>query len=75
MSDEELEAIRRRKMFELMQRSLAQKEQKEKQQDPQQELKEKKDLVLIYFLLPDALTFLIYLYSCYAYFVVVFVVV
>jgi len=58
MSDEELEAIRRRKMIELMQRSLVQKEKKEKQQDPQQELKEKKEMVLKYILLPDALNYL-----------------
>jgi DNA-binding TFAR19-related protein (PDSD5 family) len=58
MSDEELEAIKRRKMIELMQKNLAQKQQKEKQENAQSEQEEKKEMVLKYVLLPDALDYL-----------------
>ena len=58
MSDDELEAIKRRKMLELMQKTLAQKQQKEKQGNAQKELAEKKQLVLGYVMLPEALSYL-----------------
>lgn len=58
MSDEELEAIKRRKMMELMQKNLSQKQQKEKQENVQKELEEKKETVLKYVLMSDALNYL-----------------
>nr|MDO8077937.1 DNA-binding protein [Candidatus Freyarchaeota archaeon] len=58
MSDDELEAIKRRKMLELMQKTLAQKQQKEKQGNAQKELAEKKQMVLGYVMLPEALSYL-----------------
>lgn len=58
MSDDELEAIKRRKMMELMQKYLAQKQQEETQEDAQEELAEKKEMVLRYVMLPDALSYL-----------------
>ncbi|WXG40021.1 MAG: DNA-binding protein [Candidatus Freyarchaeum deiterrae] len=58
MSDEELEAIKRRKMMELMHKNLAQKQQKEKQETAQSEQEEKKEAVLKYVLLPDAQNYL-----------------
>ncbi|MEX2705093.1 MAG: DNA-binding protein [Candidatus Freyrarchaeum guaymaensis] len=58
MSDDELEAIKRRKMLELMQKTLAQKQQKEKQENVQKELAEKKQMVLGYVMLPEALSYL-----------------
>ena len=58
MSDDELEAIKRRKMLKLMQKTLAQKQQKEKQGNAQKELAEKKQMVLGYVMLPEALSYL-----------------
>lgn len=58
MSDDELEAIKRRKMMELMHKYLAQKQQEDKQEDAQKELTEKKEMVLKYVMLPDALSYL-----------------
>lgn len=58
MSDEELEAIKRRKMMELMQRNLVQKQQKEKPENTQSEYAERKEMVLKYVLLLDALNYL-----------------
>ncbi|MFB0560945.1 MAG: DNA-binding protein [Candidatus Lokiarchaeia archaeon] len=62
MSDDELETIKRRKMMELMQKYLAQKQQEDKQKDEQEdaqkELAEKKEMVLRYVMLPDALSYL-----------------
>jgi programmed cell death protein 5 len=58
MSDEELEAIKRRKMMELMQKNLAQKQEKEKQENAQSEQAERKEMVLKYVLLPDGLNYL-----------------
>lgn len=56
MSDDELEAIKRRKMMELMQK-MAEKQQENKQ-EAVNELAEKKEMVLRYILLPDALNYL-----------------
>ncbi|MEM3585959.1 MAG: DNA-binding protein [Candidatus Jordarchaeaceae archaeon] len=58
MSDEELEAIKRRKLMELMQKNLEQKQQKERQESIQKELAEKKGMVLKYILMSDALNYL-----------------
>lgn len=58
MSDDELEAIKRRKMMELMHKYLAQKQQEDKQEDAQKEMTEKKEMVLKYVMLPDALSYL-----------------
>ncbi|MHA1578277.1 MAG: DNA-binding protein [Candidatus Freyarchaeota archaeon] len=60
MSDDELEAIKRRKMLELMQKTLAKKQQKENAQkdNAQKELVEKKQMVLGYVMLPEALSYL-----------------
>lgn len=57
MSDYELEAIKRKKMIELMQK-MAQKQQEDKQENTQEQLAEKKEMVLRYVLLPDALNYL-----------------
>ncbi|MGQ9720823.1 MAG: DNA-binding protein [Candidatus Jordarchaeum sp.] len=56
MSDDELEAIKHRKMMELMQK-MAEKQQENKQ-EAVNELAEKKEMVLRYILLPDALNYL-----------------